>query len=334
MTTPAEQGFRLPADEHPHERCCIAWPALRRFELWNGHLGAARDAFAIIARAVNQYEPVTVIADEGEGRAAEQWLQGEVEVVELAHDHPWLRDSGPVALIHPDGRRHAVAFEFTGWAGRSPVEHDADAATRLALHLGLTVDGAPLALEAGAIVTDGAGTIVTTEQCLLHPGRNPGRTREVVEELLVAWLGAERVVWLATGLADDDGTDGHVDDVVAFAGPGRVVLQTTNDRTDPDYGATRDAGRVLEAAGLEVVPIDVLPHVDVFDRVVEVPYLNLYATERAVFVPLAGAAADKAVLRRLEQAYPGRDVVGLPGRVLAYGGGGIHRATLPVPATG
>lgn len=339
MSTPAEHGFRLPSDAHPHERCCVAWPAMRRADLWNGHLGGARDAVAIIARAIAEYEPVTVVADEGEGRAAEQWLGGGIEVIEVALDHTWLRDTGPVTLVHDDGRRATVGFRFTGWAGRSDPGRDADLAARLGAQLGLPAFGdddapaPPLALEAGAVVTDGAGTVITSEQSLLHPGRNPGLHRDEVEAALQAWLGATRVIWLTTGLADT-GTEGHVDDLVAFVDPGRVVVQTTTDQGDPDFGATREAVAVLEAAGLEVTVIDVLPHVDVFDRVVEVPYLDLYAIDRAVFVPLAGAAADKAVLRRLERAFPGRDVVGLPGRVLAYGGGGIHRVTLPVPAAG
>src|ERR1700712_2027950 len=103
METPAQRGFRVAAETAPHERCLMTWPTMRRVEFWRGHLGAARDAYAIVARAINAHEPVLMIADEGEGRAAEGWMGGEVEVIELPIDDSWIRDNGPVFLTHPDG---------------------------------------------------------------------------------------------------------------------------------------------------------------------------------------------------------------------------------------
>ncbi len=335
-TTPAARGFRLPADTVAHERVVLAWPTMTRRDFWRGHLGAARDAFAIVARTLASFEPVTIVADVGEGRAAEGWVGEGIEVIELPIDDSWVRDNGPMILTRDVGgtvERLAVGFGFNGWGGKlAPHHHDAALPAALAAHLGIEHVAAPFVLEGGAVVTDGEGTVITTESCLLHPNRNGEVPREQVEAWLHDWLGAERVIWLRSGLADDWGTDGHADNVVAFAGPGRVLLQTTTDTSDPDWATAAANKRRLADAGLEVVEIDVLPHVECFDQTVEVPYLNFYVGNGAVFVPLAGAAADPEVLATIGACFPGREVVGVPGSVLAYGGGGVHCITQAVPA--
>jgi agmatine deiminase len=330
--TPAARGFRLPAPTDPHERCLISWPTLRRFDFWRSHLGAARDTYAIIARAINEYEPVLVIADEGEGRAAEQWLRGEVEVVEMPIDDSFVRDNGPLFLTDGAGGRLAAHFGFNAWGEKlESWDRDAALAGPLCAHLGIERVTVPMVLEGGSITVDGAGTLITTEQCLLNPNRNPDLQREDIEGHLRDALGVDRIVWLTNGLDSDWGTDGHVANVVTFVEPGMVLLQSTSDPDDPDRRVARQNQERLAEAGIECCTLDVLPHVECFDDLVEVPYVNLYVANGAVFVPLAGAAADKEILRQLEAVFPGRDVVGVPGRVLAYGGGGVLGITQPVP---
>lgn len=332
MATPAERGFRLPAETVPHERCIVAWPTMRRIEFWRNHLGAARDAYAVTIRALAEFEPVLVVADDGEGRAAATWVGEGVEVIELPIDDSWVRDNGPLIVRDQAGERLAVHFGFNGWGGRvAPWDRDATMAVPLADHLGLPVVEVPMRCEGGSLATDGNGTVVTTESVLLHPNRNPDLTRPDIERMLCDNLGATRVVWLPRGLADDL-TDGHVDNVVAFTDiPGRVLLQSTTDVADPDYTTAREARRRLEEAGYEVVEIDVLPHVTSFDQSVEVPYLNLYPANGAVLVPVAGTAGDAEMLERIADCFPGRRVVPVPATVLAYGGGGVHCITQPVP---
>jgi agmatine deiminase len=153
-----------------------------------------------------------------------------------------------------------------------------------------------------------------------------------VEALLCANLGAERVVWLPKGLADDS-TGGHIDNLMAFTDvPGRVLLQTTADVADPDHATGTLARRRLEELGYEVVEIDVLPHAESFDRTVEVPYVNLYPANGGVFVPVAGTAADPEMLERIGSCFPQRRVIAVPAAVIAFGNGGIHCITQPVPA--
>lgn len=332
-TTPAALGFTLPAADFPHERVIISWPTMRRIDFWRGHLGAARDAYAIIARAIAEYEPVLVIADEGEGRAAQGWLGGNIEVVELPIDDSWIRDNGPLFVRNAAGDRAAVQFGFNGWGERlAPWDRDAAVGEKLAAHLGMPFFVAPMVLEGGAIAVDGAGTLVAIESSILNDNRNPGLSREGAEAILRDYLGVTSVVWLAKGLHDDWGTDGHVDNVLAFTSPGHVLLQSTTDASDPDWHTAIENRRRLEEAGIDVTEIDVLPHVQCFDEMVEVPYLNFYVANDAVFVPLAGAAADAEMLGRIASCFPDRRAVGVPGTVLAFGGGGVHCITQPVPA--
>jgi agmatine deiminase len=333
MATAAARGFRIPPQTGAHERCIMAWPTMRRFDFWRGHLGAARDAFAIIARAINEYEPVLMVADEGEGRAAEKWMRDEVEVIELPIDDSFIRDNGPIFLVDDEGRRAAAHFQFNAWGEKQPSwERDAAVAEPLCDHLGIERFEVPFVLEGGSIASNGDGTLVTTEQCLLNPNRNKTMTRADLEEGLRLNLGVGDIVWLTNGLQNDWGTDGHVDNVLTFPNPGTVLLQSTADPGDLDYVVAQENRQRLEEHGLEVVSIGVLPHDECFEEDLEIPYVNLYVANGAVFVPLAGAAADRDVLRILEKSYPGRDVIGVPGRVLAYGGGGIHSIALGVPA--
>ena len=197
----------------------------------------------------------------------------------------------------------------------------------------------PVVMEGGSIAVDGAGTLVTTEQCLMHPNRNPSMSRADIEAVLGDELGVSRVVWLPHGLALDADTDGHVDNVAAFARPGVLVIQGCDDPAEEDYLRCdvniRCARGALDARGepIDVVVVPTLPFTEVLGERVAVPYLNYYAVNGAVIVPVCGHAGDADMLALIGEQYPGREVVGLDvGAVLAYGGGGIHCITQQIPA--
>ncbi len=178
--------------------------------------------------------------------------------------------------------------------------------------------------------------LVTTEQCNLAGNRGGDRTRERVETALGEYLGAERVVWLGRGLVEDRDTDGHVDNVCAFIAPGRVLLQTVADDRDPNAETARENAARLRDAGLEVEELELLPRVRRGDEDVVVPYLNFYLANGAVVVPMAGAdpGMDEEALARIGALFPGREAIGVPARVLALGGGGVHCITQQVPVPG
>jgi agmatine deiminase len=335
--TPHETGLRMPAEWAPHERTLIAWPA--REEAWRGTtIEAARDAHAEVVAAVAAFEPVLLVADPAHADDARQRCAGErVEVVALPLDDSWLRDSGPIVVTGPNGWRAGIDFRFNAWGEAfAPYDRDAAVARLLLEQLGIERFASPIVLEGGSIAVDGEGMLVTTEQCLLNPNRNPLLSREEIAEELRLQLGAERVVWLGDGLVEDADTDGHVDNVCAFLAPGRVLLQTVPDAGDPNAAAAEENLRRLRAAALDVVEWDLLPRLTRPDGVVvAIPYMNFYLCNGAAIVPLGEVDSDMddEALKRLRELLPGREVVGVPGRVLALGGGGVHCITQQVPSS-
>ena len=329
-------GARLPAETDRHERTLMAWPTIAMAEigLWgDAGLDGARDVYATIANAISAFEPLTMVAAPCDADDARRRCDDAVEVVALPLDDSWMRDTGPVVVV-ADGDRHALHFEFNAWGEKwSPWDADAAVGGRIAEHLGLPVHEVPMVLEGGSIAVDGAGTLVTTERCLLNPNRNPSMTRDDLEHMLRDTLGIDRVVWLADAIAEDDGTDGHVDNVVAFSAPGRALLQGCADPDNRNRAIAADNRKRLDAAGIDVVEVPDLPYARVGNsRLLPVPYVNLYALNGAVLVPTAGARTDDDALSIVAAEYPGREVIAVPGAVLAHGGGGVHCITMQVPA--
>jgi agmatine deiminase len=320
----------MPAEWAPHERTLMAWPV--REELWGSMLDDAKRDYAEIARAIAAYEPVLMVARDAFD--ARHHLGAEVEVVEMPHDDSWIRDAGPIFVVGGDNRI-GIDFEFNGW-GQKFAPWDADNALpeRLCEYLGIPRERVEIVLEGGSISVDGEGALVTTEQCLLHPSRNPGLDRDELEDSLRRLLGVERIVWLGRGLVEDEDTDGHVDNVCQFVAPGRVLLQTVADRANPNYAHAQENLRRASDAGLEVVELDLLPYEEVRGRSGVVPYTNFYVCNRAVIVPVADQPTDAEALDRIGACFPGREVVDVPGAVLAEGGGGPHCITQQVPAAG
>ncbi|MFF4104643.1 agmatine/peptidylarginine deiminase [Streptomyces sp. NPDC001903] len=329
--------FRMPAEWTEHEGCLMAWPT--RQELWGEVFDEVKAEYAQVASAIAQFEPVTMVALPGSGAEARERCGEGVTVVELPLDDSWFRDSGPIFVLGPDGRRAGVDFRFNAWGGKHhPYDTDDKIAGALLEHLGVERIASPMILEGGAITVDGEGTLITTEQCLLHPNRNPGMGKEEIEAELIARLGVTKVIWLPYGGLLDTETDGHVDGVCAFVAPGKVVVQLPSDPEHPDHERMRVNRAVLEkatdAAGrrLEIVDLPQSAFVEVAGRETEVGYLNFYIANGGVVVPVAGVPEDEGALAVIAAALPGRKVVGVRSRVIAYGGGGVHCITQQVPS--
>ncbi|QDY80297.1 agmatine deiminase family protein [Streptomyces qinzhouensis] len=330
-------GFRMPAEWAPHDGCLMAWPS--RVDLWGATLDAVKREYAEVARTIARFEPVTMVAPPGSGDDARTHCGAEVTVLELPLDDSWFRDSAPLFVLDGNGRRAGVDFRFNAWGRKhQPYDSDDRVSALLLARLGVERIASGMILEGGAITVDGEGTLITTEQCLLHPNRNPDLTREQIEAELKTRLGVEKVIWLPYGGLLDTETDGHVDGVCAFAAPGKVVVSLPDDPAHPDYARMRANRAVLEVStdakgrALEIVDLPQTAFAEVDGGRVEVSYLNYYIANGGIVVPVAGAPQDPAALAVIAAAHPDRAVVGVTAPVIAYGGGGVHCITQQIPA--
>lgn len=334
MTTPAERGLRMPAEWEPHERTLMAWPC--RTSLWGRQLEQAKVEYAGIANAIAAFEPVTMAVngptEADEVRAA---CAGEVEPLELPTNDSWLRDHGPI-FVCDEARRERVGvhFRFNAWGGKfAPFDRDERSGGILAARYGDDVVDAPIVLEGGSIAVDGAGALLTTEQCLLSQSRNPSLGREELSGHLHELLGVDRVIWLGRGLVEDTDSDGHVDLIAAFVAAGTVLLQSAPQQ-NPNHDLLQANHDIARAAGLEIIDFPVLTYTKVDDEESVCSYLNFYVGERFCIVPTFGQRAkDEEALRRIAEALPDQEVVGVPATTIAWsGGGGPHSVTQQVPA--
>jgi agmatine deiminase len=262
--------------------------------------------------------------------------------VEMPINDSWVRDSGPAFVRHttmPD-QFAVVGFRFNAWGNRwHPHDDDAALSERLAAWLGLPFFRSPLVLEGGAFFVDGQGTVVTTEQCLLNPNRNPQLRRDDISAALCEYLGATCVVWLPFGHSLDtgpNGTDGHIDGVLQYVAPGRVMIEVVDDPSSPEHArglqnlAALERQRDARGRPFAIETLDPGPEAGV-------SYANHYLANGAVIVPIEGQASGSAStaearsIDRLAAIYPDREIVPVPGCEIAAGGGGPHCITQQIP---
>ena len=313
----------------PHEAVWIGFPSDP--ELWLGDLKEAERevaAFAAAIHASGKGETVRLVAaHEGTAEAARK-LAPFAEVIVEPFGDIWLRDTGPIVLGAGRDRR-AQGFGFNGWGGKYDLEGDQDVGERLARRASLPFERADWVLEGGAIDTDGSGTVVTTEQCLLNPNRNT-LTREQVETRLHEDLGFERVVWLGSGLMNDH-TDGHVDNLARFVAPGRIAIPTPT-KDDPNEAVYRDAAKRLRSAKLDIVNLPSPGRVlDEDGEVIPASYMNFYIANAVVVVPQYGAPNDRAAVDVVQALIPDRVAIGLRADHILTGGGSFHCISQQVP---
>jgi agmatine deiminase len=324
----------MPPESAEHEATIMAWPC--RAGLWDDLMPAAKTEYAGVANAIAEFEPVVMVAsspaDAAEARAA---VSRRAEVVQMPLDDSWLRDNGPIFCLDDQGRRAGVHFRFNAWGAKfTGWERDEQAGGVLAHRYGDRVYDAPLILEGGSVIVDRAGRAVTTEQCLLHPNRNPDLSKADIQSLLEDYLGATEVVWLGCGLAEDRDTDGHVDLIAAFTDSGSLLLQA-RPPSDPNYERMADNRERAKRVGLDVIDFAPLARAEVGGQAIAHSYLNLYLCNRAAIVPLADGTnrgADEEAIDALRLAFPDREVIGVAGLTLAFGGGGPHCITQQIPA--
>lgn len=356
-STPKKDGYRMPAEFEAQEQIFMLWP--ERPDNWRDGGKPVQKAFTDVARAISRFEPVTMLVSPGQYANARNRLPDEVRVVEATSNDSWIRDCGPTFVINDAGELRAVDWEFNAWGGLYdglyfPWDQDdmvAQKVCELERIDSYRTDG--FVLEGGSIHVDGEGTVMTTEMCLLSPGRNPKMDREGIEDMLKEYLNVEKVIWIRDGI-DPDETNGHVDDVACFIRPGEVACIWTEDENDPFYQVCQETyaflseqkdarGRKLKVHKLimpqKPVTLTGKEEIDYVEGTMPreegdiciASYMNFLIVNGGVIVPQYGDENDALALEQIRAMFPEREVVGVQTREVVYGGGNIHCITQQMP---
>ena len=339
-------AYRLPAEWEKHEATFLAWP--HNAETWPGLLEGVEKTYLHIIQALLPGEKVYLLAKDcsaatqiQERLTREKISSPNLKILTIPSDDAWVRDSGPIFVLRRDAKqpqRLAHDFIFNSW-GRKYGPWDLDdvippAACRMLDIPWVTHD---FVLEGGSLDTDGQGTLLTTEQCLLNPNRNPSLRRTDIEERLARWLGIRKVIWLHDGLEGDD-TDGHIDDITRFVAPGTVVTVVEPDPKDANHAPLQENLARLRSAQdakgqpLQIIELPMPPRSDGPHHRNPASHANFYIGNSAVLVPTFASPTDAIVLDRLRPFFPDRKVVGIDCRDLVAGLGAIHCITQQMPA--
>jgi agmatine/peptidylarginine deiminase len=335
-------NLRFPAEWEPQSAVLIAWPHADTD--WADRLGEVEETYVALVAALARFEDVIIIvADEDLQTYAEARLRSNrvdmarVRFLEAPYDDTWLRDSGPITLRDGDGFR-LLDFRFTGWGGKFEASLDDALVERLA-EAGIfsKFERQPIdfALEGGAIDTDGAGTLLSTWQCLTE--RHPEATRESLSTRLADWLHQDRVLWLDHGYLEGDDTDAHVDTLARFAGQDAIVFQACDDPTDSHYAELRAmaaelaALRTRDGGAYRLFPLPWPQPIVDEGRRLAASYANFLIVNGAVLMPAYGDAADAQAAGVLEKAFPDREIVRVPCRPLIWQNGSLHCITMQLP---
>ncbi len=359
LTTPKADGFYMPAEFEPHSGSIMIWP--ERPGSWPFGATAARKAFAEIASAISESETVYMLVNKGNRESAEKLLPERVKLVEIETDDAWARDTGPTFVKNDNGEVRGISWKFNAWGGDfdglyAHWEKDDRVADTFCEHFDLSCyDARPFVLEGGSVHSDGQGTLLVTEACLLSGGRNPQLSMKQIEERLAEYLGAEKVIWLPRGIYNDE-TNEHVDNICAFTKAGEVVLAWTDDETDPQYELSKSCLDVLEretdAKGRQLkihkLPIPERPvciseeELCGFDfeegedmreagERLAASYVNFYISNSAVILPQFGDKNDSLACEIMSEIFPERKIIPVYARDIIVGGGNIHCITQQIP---
>ncbi len=335
-STPFDDGYAMPGRFERHARTLLTWPPIE--EEAGTDVAGFRDELEATARAISRFEPVTLVVDPRDEEDARSRLGGEVELLVVPVDTCWLRDNGPIFVRDESGDVAGVHFGFNGWGGRFSCDKTQEMPSLVVEHLGFRCYRTPFICEGGGISVDGEGTLITTEQVMLNDNRYRGMSRDHIEAMLRDHLGITRVIWLELGLVEDTETDGHVDNVVEFIEPGRVLVQVVSERSNPNHALLEENLRRLvdatdaQGRSLEIVEMPVLPYQQHASEHYVIPYTNAYVCNGAIIAPQVDPRLDDLGWSILESAFPGREIVPVPSLWQAIGGGGIGCITQQVPA--
>lgn len=359
LHTPKKDGFRMPGEFEPHSGCIMIWP--ERPGSWPYGAKAAREAFVNIAKAISKSETVFMLVNKRDVDSAKEMLPCDIKLLEIDSDDAWARDVGPTFVSALDGRVRGINWRFNAWGGEydglyQHWEKDDKVAKSFCDKIHLPCyDAGDFVLEGGSIHSDGEGTVIVTEACLLSKGRNPELNRQEIEEKLKEYLSAEKIIWLKHGIYGDE-TNEHVDNICAFVRPAEVVLAFTDDKNDPQYeyskgcldtllSATDAKGRSFVVHKLpipkkpvciteeELAGFDFEEGEDIREagERLAASYVNFYISNDHIILPQFGDKNDEVAVRIMSEIFKEREIVPIYARDIIVGGGNIHCITQQIP---
>jgi agmatine deiminase len=351
MPTPAELGYYMPAEWRRHAATWLSWP--KDPETWPQCVPEAEEIFLKMMAALAPNEIINLLVDDA---ATEETVRGRCGFpgAENIRFHPivtvdsWIRDYGPNFIVSDKLVSTALAYNdwiFNAWGNKyEELKKDDSIPARLEPLLNVPRFQPEIVLEGGSIDVNGAGCVLTTEQCLLNPNRNPQLSRNEIEQYLRDYLGVEKVLWLGEGIVGDD-TDGHIDDIARFVASDVIICAVEEDPEDANYKLLQDnlqrLGKMTDARArsFEIVTLP-MPGVvggastdsRNLDRL-PASYANFYIANNVVLVPIFGHANDERAVKIIERVFPNRRVIGINCESLVWGMGTIHCVTQQQPAT-
>jgi len=344
--TPAALGFRMPAEWFPHRSTWLTWP--KDPETWPDRVEQVEEIYLQMISALTPHETVDLLVDDRETEAAVLRRCKFPSAANIRFHHiqtvdAWIRDYGPNFLIGPIGESAFNDWIFNAWGNKyEELKKDDAIPRRLESVLQLSRFSPGIVMEGGSIEVNGAGCVLTTEQCLLNPNRNPDLDRTQIEQHLKDYLGVTKALWLGEGIVGDD-TDGHIDDIARFVAPDVIVCAVEEDRTDANYEILRDylarLKSMTDAFGrsFEIVTLPmpgVVGGTSAGNRDLErlpASYANFYIANSVVLLPVFGHANDTRAAETLQTVFRDRRVIPINCEPLVWGMGTIHCVTQQQP---
>ena len=328
---------RWPAEWEQHKATWMAWPC--RQEIWTHGIEKAQHALAEVANTISEFEPVHMLIRAEDAAVAQKLLSSDIELHFYALDDSWARDIAPLWIdeaLNDDksssSKPLALDFLFNAWGNKfTPYAHDAKVADHITQLTQTKREAHDFVLEGGAIHGNGAGTLLTTEECLLHQNRNPKLDKNTIEERLLQAFGAKDVIWLKNGLAGDVDTDGHIDNIACFVDEKTIITQSTADTHSENHTIYADNKAIIKDAAFELIEI-AEPEPRYSDGVrVPLSYINYYIANDLVVLPSFGCKQDEQAFSVMKDLYPSRRVKQIDANEILVGGGGIHCITMQQP---
>ena len=341
MKTPTQANFYMPAEWYQHECCWMQWPTeffpINATSSWSHFdLDKGRLAWANVANAISRFEKLKMIVHPNDYKSALNLLDKNIEILQTPIDDAWCRDTGAIFLLNEKNQLGGVDSDFNCWGYKENFEQDDKIAKFMINEANATYFKNDMVLEGGSIHVNGQGTLITTEQCLLHENRNPHLSKDDIENNLKKFFGVTKIIWLKHGT--DEGTNGHIDNVACFSDEGTILAMTCSDKQDTYYDLLSENLEILKTSvdqdnkPLNIVELEMSKKRLIPNDDEPSSYINFYIANDAIIFPIFGDdVADQNAMNIIKSQFPNRQIVCLDGHDILMGGGNIHCITQQQP---